>query len=69
MNVTFPHQEPAIDPPKEDDTDCYECLNEITMDPTRHCFREESATEACDSCGQAATVHTGCDCPQPRIQS
>jgi hypothetical protein len=33
-----------------------------TLDPARHCFREDSPTNRCRDCGYAAEAHTGCDC-------
>lgn len=30
--------------------------------PDQHCFREESPSEQCSSCGWLAAAHTGCDC-------
>jgi predicted RNA-binding Zn-ribbon protein involved in translation (DUF1610 family) len=37
---------------------------EITRDPSLHCFREESPTDACSDCGHTADEHTGCDCDE-----
>lgn len=32
------------------------------MDPTDHCFREDSPTDECRDCGAEPEDHTGCDC-------
>lgn len=35
---------------------------ETHLDPSLHCFREESETEQCEACGRPASEHVGCDC-------
>lgn len=38
-----------------------------SLDPERHCFREQSERipGLCDSCGHTAAKHKGCDCAAP----
>lgn len=38
------------------------CLPPVWADQRLHCYREDSPTAACRSCGQVAEAHTGCDC-------
>lgn len=34
----------------------------LTTDPLLHCFREDSPTNVCRSCGARPEAHEGCDC-------
>lgn len=34
----------------------------LRKDPSLHCFRENSASDACCDCGYPADAHEGCDC-------
>lgn len=34
----------------------------VLLNPANHCFRENSTTDLCASCGVRYSAHTGCDC-------